>query len=43
MAKASNKAKARAKARAMAKHIYSTDVTYDRHLRSSKILYSTGH
>ncbi len=38
MAKASNKAKARA----MAKHIYSTGVTYDRHLRSPKILYSTG-
>ncbi len=36
-------AKARAKACAKAKHIYNTDINYDRHLRSSKYFYSTGH
>jgi len=36
-------AKANARARAKAKHIYSTGVTYDRHLRLSKYFYSPGH
>ncbi len=36
-------AKARANTSANAKHIYNTSVNYDRHLRSSKYFYSTGH
>jgi hypothetical protein len=36
-------AKARSKASANAKHIYNTGVNYNRHLRSSKYFYSTGH
>jgi hypothetical protein len=36
-------AKARAKASTKAKHIYNTGINYDRHLRSLKYFYSTGH
>ena len=36
-------AKARAKASAKAKHIYNIGDNYDRHLRSLKYFYSTGH
>ncbi len=36
-------AKARAEAGTKAKHIYNTGINYDRHLRSLKYFYSTGH
>jgi hypothetical protein len=35
-------AKAEVKAKAKVKHIYSTGIIYERHLRSSKYFYNTG-
>ncbi len=43
MTLAKARAKANAKASAKAEHICNIGVNYDRHLRSSKYFFSTGH